>query len=73
MLECDDMSRLDPHQLPEDLRQCLELIEDSILVGHLKLSEGLRKRYEQYPFVRSLADVFVANVGSVLSDPHIGY
>jgi hypothetical protein len=52
-----------PHQLPDDLKQCLEVIEDSILAGHLKLSEGLRKRYdEQYPLVRSLADVFVANV-----------
>jgi hypothetical protein len=51
-----------PHQLPDELRQCLEVIEDSILAGHLKLSEGLRKRYdEQYPLVRSLADVFVAN------------
>ena len=53
-----------PHQLPDDLRQCLKVIEDSILDGHLKLSEGFRKRYdEQYPLVRSLADVFVANVG----------
>jgi hypothetical protein len=60
-----------PHQLPDDLRQCLEVIEDSILAGHLKLSEGLRKRYdEQYPLVRSLADVFVANVGFILSDLH---
>ncbi|KAA1474923.1 Dbl homology domain-containing protein [Dentipellis sp. KUC8613] len=51
-----------PHQLPEDLRMCLETIENSILEGHLKLSDGLRKRYdEQYPLVRSLADVFVAN------------
>ncbi|KAI0256763.1 hypothetical protein BJV78DRAFT_1166822 [Lactifluus subvellereus] len=51
-----------PHQLPDDLRQCLEVIQDSILAGHLKLNEGLRKRYdEQYPLVRSLADVFVAN------------
>ena len=71
MLECDDMSRLDPHQLPDELRQCLELIEASILAGHLKLSEGLRTRYdEQYPLVRSLADVFVANVGFILFDPH---
>ena len=60
-----------PHQLPDDLRQCLEVIEDSILAGHLKLSEGLRKRYdEQYPLVRSLADVFVANVGFIIFDPH---
>ena len=52
-----------PHQLPDDLRQCLEVIEDSIISGHVKLVEGLRKRYdEQYPLVRSLADVFVANV-----------
>ena len=46
MLEYDDMSQLDTgvalHQLPSDLRQCLEVIED-ILTGHLKLSEGLRK------------------------------
>lgn len=54
---------ISPNQIPDDLRQCLETIERSILDGHLKLSEGLRKRYdEQYPLVRSLADVFVANV-----------
>ena len=52
-----------PAQLPEDLRKCLEVIESSILDGHIRLSEGLRKRYEdQYPLVRSLADVFVTNV-----------
>ncbi|VDB82823.1 unnamed protein product [Peniophora sp. CBMAI 1063] len=51
-----------PHQLPDDLRLCLEAVESRILEGHLKLSDGLRKRYEeQYPLVRSLADVFVAN------------
>jgi hypothetical protein len=56
-----------PHQIPDDLRQCLEVIEESILAGHLKLNEGLRKRYdEQYPLVRSLADVFVANVSQHL-------
>ena len=65
--ECDDMFRLDtgvaPHQLPEYLRQCLEVIENSILAGHLKLSQGLRKLYdERYPLVRSLADIFFANV-----------
>jgi hypothetical protein len=60
-----------PHQLPDDLRQCLEVIEDRILAGHLGLSEGLRKRYdEQYPLVRSLADVVVANVGFILFDLH---
>lgn len=51
-----------PHQLPDDLRLCLEGIE-SILGDHLKLIKVLRKRYnEQYPLVRSLADVFMANV-----------
>ncbi|KAL6305420.1 hypothetical protein BKA93DRAFT_779776 [Sparassis latifolia] len=49
-------------QLPEDLRICLEVIEGGILDGNLRLSDGLRKRYdEQYPLVRSLADVFVSN------------
>ena len=53
-----------PAHLPEDLRKCLEVIESGILEGHVKLSESLRKRYEeQYPLVRSLADVFVQNVG----------
>lgn len=52
-----------PHQLPEDLRVCLEIVESGVLDGHIRLSEGLRKRYdEQYPLVRSLADVFVSNV-----------
>ncbi|THH33956.1 hypothetical protein EUX98_g224 [Antrodiella citrinella] len=51
-----------PNQLPEDLKKCLEVIEGGILDGHIKLAEGLRKRYdEQYPLVRSLADVFVMN------------
>ncbi|KAG8833772.1 hypothetical protein FRC17_010145 [Serendipita sp. 399] len=51
-----------PHVLPEDLRICLEVIENGIIPGHLTLSEALRKRYdEQYPLVRSLADVFVGN------------
>lgn len=54
-----------PHLLPDDLRICLEVVESGILDGHHKLSEGLRKRYEeQYPLVRSLADVFVSNVSS---------
>ena len=75
MSEYEYMSQLDTgvtqHQLPNDLRQCFEVIENSILAGHLKLREGLRKRYdEQYPLVRSLADVFVANVGFILFDPH---
>jgi hypothetical protein len=52
-----------PRQIPDDLRQCLKVIEERILSGHVKFSECLRKRYnEQYPLVRSLADVFMANV-----------
>ncbi|KDQ18028.1 hypothetical protein BOTBODRAFT_171718 [Botryobasidium botryosum FD-172 SS1] len=51
-----------PHTLPEDLRLCLETLDRCIIKGHLTLGEALRKRYEeQYPLVRSLADVFVAN------------
>ena len=54
-----------PHQLPEDLRVCLEVIENDLLEGHVRLSEALKKRYEeQYPLVRSLADVFVSSVWS---------
>jgi hypothetical protein len=52
-----------PRQIPDDLRQCLKVIEERILSGHIKFSECLRKRYnEQYPLVRSLEDVFMANV-----------
>lgn len=62
---------ISPQQLPEDLRKCLEVIEGGILDGHIKLSEGLRKRYEeQYPLVRSLADVFVSNVSDILCVIH---
>ncbi|KAJ8520406.1 hypothetical protein ONZ45_g2746 [Pleurotus djamor] len=51
-----------PHQLPEDLRVCLEVIDNGVLEGHKRLSEALKKRYDdQFPLVRSLADVFVAN------------
>lgn len=58
-----------PHLLPADLKKCLEVIEGGILNGHTTLAQGLRKRYEeQYPLVRSLADIFVANV-SLVSGP----
>ena len=57
-----------PRQLPEDLRICLEVIENDLLEGHVRLSEALKKRYEeQYPLVRSLADVFVSSVRSLSS------
>ena len=54
-----------PHQLPEALRICLEVIDTGVFDGHKRLSEALKKRYDdQYPLVRSLADVFVSNVCS---------
>jgi len=53
---------LAPHQLPEDLRICLEVVDSGVLDGHKRLSEALKKRYDdQFPLVRSLADVFVSN------------
>lgn len=56
-----------PHQLPEDLRICLEVIDSGVFDGHKRLCEALKKRYDdQFPLVRSLADVFVANVGFLL-------
>jgi hypothetical protein len=55
-----------PQQLPEDLRICLEVVDSGVLDGHKRLSEALKKRYEdQFPLVRSLADVFVSNVGAL--------
>lgn len=45
--------------LPDDLRQVLEVLRDGIFPGHLALCAALRRRHEeQYPLVRSLADVF---------------
>lgn len=49
--------------LPEDFRVLLEVLRDGILPGHLALSRALRARHaEQFPLVRSLADVFNAHV-----------
>ncbi|KAJ9102276.1 hypothetical protein QFC19_004824 [Naganishia cerealis] len=46
--------------LPEDLQIVLRVIRDSILKGHIALSDALRKRYDdQYPLVRGLADIFI--------------
>ncbi|KAK7014913.1 DH domain-containing protein [Favolaschia claudopus] len=51
-----------PHQLPDDLRICLEVVDSGVFDGHRRLSEALKKRYDdQFPLVRSLADVFVSN------------
>ena len=58
-----DSTQLLGCQLPEDLWICLEVIENDLLEGHVRLSEALKKRYEeQYPLVRSLAEVFVNSV-----------
>ncbi|KAJ4488088.1 hypothetical protein J3R30DRAFT_892454 [Lentinula aciculospora] len=58
----DSLPLVPPHLLPPDLRICLEVIDSGVFEGHKRLSEALRKRYDdQYPLVRSLADVFVAN------------
>jgi len=52
-----------PPQLPDDLRICLEVIENNLLEGHVRLSKELKRRYEeQYPLVRSLAYVFIGSV-----------
>lgn len=51
--------------LPTSLRITLEAISNGLLQGHQLLSEALKQRYEeQWPLVRSLADVFTryANV-----------
>lgn len=61
-------SAIPPHQLPEDLRICLEVIDGGVFDGHKRLSDALKKRYDdQYPLVRSLADVFVSNVSVAIS------
>lgn len=45
--------------VPAPLRNVLEAIDNGISEGHALLSEALRLRYEeQWPLVRSLADVF---------------
>lgn len=56
-------------ELPEDLALVLKAINGGILEGHLKLTAALRRRYDdQYPLVRSLADIFIAHVSSYLID-----
>lgn len=49
--------------IPEDLEKVLKVLANGILEGHVKLAAALRRRYEnQYPLVRSLADVFTSHV-----------
>lgn len=52
-----------PVTLPDDLEQVLAVISQGILQGHIKQVTELRTKYdEQFPLVRSLADVFTSHV-----------
>jgi hypothetical protein len=56
-------STTQPIVLPEELEKVLAVLSGGILEGHIKLAAALKKRYDnQYPLVRSLADVFTAHV-----------
>lgn len=53
--------------IPEELEKVLKVLANGILEGHMKLAAALRKRYEnQYPLVRSLADVFTSHVSRTI-------
>ena len=54
-----------PCQLPEDLRICLEVIENDLLEGHIQFNRALEKRYnERRPFVQPIDDVLASIVRS---------
>jgi len=53
-------------RLPEALEKVLTVLGGGVLEGHIKLAAALRRRYDdQYPLVRSLADVFTSHVSSL--------
>ena len=53
-------------EIPADLKIILETLSQGVLDGHLNLATQLRKRYDdQYPLVRSLTDIFIANVSII--------
>ena len=57
----------EPLELPEDLAIVLDVLGKGVLDGHLNLANQLRKRYDdQYPLVRSLTDIFIANVSRIV-------
>jgi hypothetical protein len=59
----DSMDESVPPEIPADLKIILETLSQGVLDGHLNLATQLRKRYDdQYPLVRSLTDIFIANV-----------
>lgn len=52
-----------PVTLPDDLEQVLTVVSTGITEGHIKQLDELRERYnEQFPLVRSLANVFTSHV-----------
>lgn len=52
-----------PVTLPDDLEQVLTVVSTGIMEGHIKQIDALRERYnEQFPLVRSLANVFTSHV-----------
>ena len=56
-----------PHQLPEDLRACLEAFENSFQENHTWFSEALKKRYEERcPLIPSTEDILVGYVRCLL-------
>lgn len=62
-------STTQPIVLPEELESVLAVLSGGILEGHIKLAAALKKRYDnQYPLVRSLADVFTAHVSLYQND-----
>lgn len=52
------------HQLPEDVRACLEAIENNLIQDHTRFSKALKT--QQFPLVQSLGDVFIDNVRQLL-------
>ncbi|WWC68524.1 uncharacterized protein I206_102453 [Kwoniella pini CBS 10737] len=58
----DSVTHSNNVKLPEDLEKVLTVLSGGILDGHIRLAGALKRRYEnQYPLVRSLADVFTAH------------
>ncbi|KAK0562152.1 hypothetical protein OC861_005473, partial [Tilletia horrida] len=56
----DPLEVLLPVTLPTHVRLVLETISEGLLTEHSQLSDALKNRYhEQWPLVRSLADVFL--------------
>ena len=52
-----------PHQLPEDLRVCLDVIQNNLLENHTRFGKALKMRWEeQRTPVRSIEDILVEYV-----------